>query len=80
LKDEIISSTALAWFEPVATHPEHQGKGIGKAIILEGLKRLKELGAKTAYVSTRGLNQSKFYKSVGFIEFDKYREWVKLIK
>jgi N-acetylglutamate synthase-like GNAT family acetyltransferase len=87
--DEMISSTALAWFdpvsnigvfEPVAAHPDHQGKGIGKLTILEGLRRLKELGAKTAYVGTHGLNQSKFYESVGFVEFDKYREWVKLIK
>jgi GNAT superfamily N-acetyltransferase len=28
-------------FEPVATHPDFQGKGLGKAVMAEGLRRMK---------------------------------------
>lgn len=31
---------------PVSVLPEHQGKGIGKALVNEGLSRLKALGGK----------------------------------
>lgn len=87
-KDGTIASSALLWydpvsnvgmFEPVATHPEHQRKGLGRAALLEGLRRLKALGAEKAYVGARGY-RSDFYASAGFVEYDAYREWVKVIK
>jgi ribosomal protein S18 acetylase RimI-like enzyme len=55
-------------FEPVGTHPDFQRKGLGKAVMLEGLQRLAEKGMTQAIVSTFEDNEVaiKFYESVGF--------------
>jgi ribosomal protein S18 acetylase RimI-like enzyme len=42
--------TRTAYVEPVGTHPEHQKRGLGKAIISEGLHRVKKLGGVVAYI------------------------------
>ncbi len=39
-------------FEPMGTHPDFQRKGLGRAVMLEGLLRLKRHGMKSAIVST----------------------------
>jgi putative acetyltransferase len=43
-----ISDGTKDWFGlgPVSVLPEYQKKGIGKALIIEGLDRLKKIGAK----------------------------------
>jgi mycothiol synthase len=55
-------------FEPVGTHPAFQRKGLGKAVMLEGFRRLQELGMESAIVSTFEDNPAaiKLYKAVGF--------------
>ena len=35
---------AVGLFEPVATHPDFQGKGLGKAVMAEGLRCMKVAG------------------------------------
>jgi mycothiol synthase len=40
----------LGEFEPVGTHPVYRQRGLGRAIVLEGLRRLKAVGAETAFV------------------------------
>ena len=42
--------TRTALYEPVATVPAHQGRGLAKATMLEGLRRLKRMGAVAAFV------------------------------
>jgi mycothiol synthase len=64
-------------FEPVGTDPEHQRRGLGKAVIHEGLHRLKRLGAVIAYVGSGSEEASEFYKSIGFTELDRSEIWVK---
>ena len=68
----------MAMFEPVGTHPEHRKKGLGKALLLSGLKRLKEMGAELAYVESYGESKYSFYSSVGFKAYDKAYPWEKL--
>jgi mycothiol synthase len=55
-------------FEPVGTHPDFQRKGLGRAVMLEGLRRLQEGGMRQAIVSTYEDNQAaiQLYKSTGF--------------
>jgi mycothiol synthase len=55
-------------FEPVGTHPDFQREGLGKAVMLEGLRRLQERGMKRAIVSTYEDNSPaiSFYESLGF--------------
>ncbi len=67
-------------FEPVCTHPDHQRKGLAKALMIEGLNRLKALGASDVYVGTGDqIAASKLYDSIGFTEAYKEYLWQKLL-
>jgi GNAT superfamily N-acetyltransferase len=44
--------SGVGLFEPVGTHPDFQGKGLGKALMAAGLRRLREAGMRSAIVST----------------------------
>ena len=52
----------FAEVEPVATHPDYRRMGIGRATVMEGIRRCAELGATVAYVGSDQL----FYQSMGF--------------
>ena len=62
------SVNKIGEFEPVGTRPAFRGRGIGKAVILEGLRRLKGRGVQTAIVPTTYNNEAarRLYESVGF--------------
>ena len=55
-------------FEPVATHPDFQGKGLGKAVMAEGLRRMKAAGMQWAIVGFDPTNVAALalYTSMGF--------------
>ena len=87
--DGSFAAVAIAWydetnrigmFEPVGTVPEHQKKGLGQALMYEGFRRLKELGAKTAYVGAGTQPEaSALYRSVGFDEDFADHAWIKIL-
>jgi ribosomal protein S18 acetylase RimI-like enzyme len=58
----------IGHFEPVATHPEFQRMGLGKILLFEGMRRLKNEGMNEACVCTNHDNASavRLYESVGF--------------
>lgn len=58
-------------FEPVGTRSDWRGKGLGKAVLLEGFRRLQKLGAKKAVVYCYQDNLA-FYQSAGFKEFNQW--------
>ena len=72
----------FAEFEPVGTHPEHRRKGLGKALIVEGLRRLLKYKPKLVCIpgaaNTPGAN--KLYDSVGFTEKKELQIWKKKLK
>jgi len=55
-------ATPYALVEPVATDPAYRRMGLGKAAVLEGIRRCGQLGAKTAYVGS----SQPFYYAIGF--------------
>jgi mycothiol synthase len=69
--------TRTAVFEPVGTHPAHQKRGLGKAVMSEGLRRAQKLGATLATVSSYSPGAHALYASMGFTEFDLLEPWIK---
>ncbi len=68
--------TRTAVFEPVGTHPNHQKRGLGKAVMSEGLRRAQKLGATLASVSSYSDGAHALYHSMGFTEFDLLEPWI----
>ncbi|MCL2217006.1 MAG: GNAT family N-acetyltransferase [Defluviitaleaceae bacterium] len=62
------------YVEPVATDPEYRKMGLGKAAVLEAIRRCGKLGAKQALV---GSNQ-QFYFNIGFYPTHTLTHWEKL--
>ncbi len=69
--------TRSAVFEPVGTHPDHQKRGLGKAVMSEGLRRAGRLGATLATVSSYSTGAHALYHSMGFKEFDLLEPWIR---
>jgi mycothiol synthase len=57
-----------AQVEPLGVHPDFQKLGLGRAVLLEGLRRMQASGATTALVNTSNGNDPArhLYESVGF--------------
>lgn len=70
--------TRTAYFEPVATVPRHQRRGLGKAVLTEGLKRLKTMGTQIANVSGYSNAANGLYFSVFGEEHDTVQPWEKV--
>jgi mycothiol synthase len=69
--------TRSAYFEPVATVSTHQRRGLGKATMMEGLRRLQQMGATTAFVNGYESPANALYQSVMGPDFELYEPWVK---
>lgn len=60
-----------AVIEPVATDPDYRKMGLGKAAVLEGIKRTHEMGAKFAVVGS----SQQFYYCIGLRPFASSSKW-----
>lgn len=69
--------TRTAYFEPVATAPAHQRRGLGKAVMIAGLHRLKQMGCKVAFVGGYSEAANSLYFSVMGPEHDISEPWEK---
>jgi mycothiol synthase len=67
--------TRTVVFEPVGTHPNHRQRGLGKAVMAEGLRRALWLGAEQATVSSYSAAAHALYESLGFVDFDLLEPW-----
>ena len=85
--DGSVASFCTAWFddvsrtaylEPVATVPVHRKRGLGKAVILEVLHRLKRMGCKVAFVGGYSEQANALYFSVMGPAYDISEPWEKV--
>jgi len=66
---------ALGIVEPVGTHPDHVRRGLQRAVLTEGLRRVPALGAPLAIVGTGDMVPAhRFYEALGFT--DAHRDWL----
>lgn len=66
-------------FEPVCTDPDHRRHGLAHTLMLEGLRRLKALGAVDVTVGTGDMiPANRLYDSIGFTEVHKGYVWQKV--
>lgn len=63
----------VAYVEPVATDPEYRRRGLGTAVVLEGVRRCAREGAALAYVGS----DQPFYLSMGFEPCYRHSLWRK---
>lgn len=80
--DGRVAAFCIAWpdavsrigqIEPVGTQPDFQRKGLGKAVLLAGMRHLKTLGMCSARICVLADNPAAFklYESVGFRTVNK---------
>ena len=69
--------TRSAYVEPVATVPEHQRLGLARAVITEGLRRVRRLGATRAFVGGYEPGPNALYATVLSPEHDRSQQWIK---
>ncbi len=72
-------ATRTGLFEPVGTAPEHQRRGLGKAVLTEALIRLRRLGADLAWVGSHVEPAHSLYASVGFETYRVLEPWEKIV-
>ena len=88
--DGSIAAFAILWwdpvarmgeFEPVGTQPAHRGLGLAKAVLHEGQRRLRDLGAADAVVLSGSDNPASeaLYASAGFEAVTQHRAWTRPI-
>ncbi|MGB3266333.1 MAG: GNAT family N-acetyltransferase [Microcoleus sp.] len=76
------SSTKDGWIELLGTRRDFRKMGLGKAMLLAGLHKLKAAGANTAKLSVDAdslTGATKLYKSVGFRPLETWIEWAKAV-
>lgn len=61
------------YVEPVATDPDYRKMGLGKAAVLESIRKCKVLGATKVYV----VSNQQFYINIGFEIIYKMEAWIK---
>jgi GNAT superfamily N-acetyltransferase len=67
------AATGVAYVEPVATDPDFRRRGLGKAVVLEAIRRAADVGATRAIV----LSGLEFYRAIGFRPLFAYYPWHK---
>ncbi|HPE68824.1 MAG TPA: GNAT family N-acetyltransferase [Thermotogota bacterium] len=63
----------VAYVEPVATDPDFRRMGLGKAAVMESIRRAGQKGATVAYVGS----EQPFYRNMGFQTLYHMPQWVK---
>jgi mycothiol synthase len=71
-------ANGVCMFGPVGTQRAYWRRGLAKAVVSEGLRRMAARQARLAYVDS-GLDEAanRLYESLGFTDFDRVYHWQK---
>mgnify|MGYP001056893787 FL=1 len=69
--------TRSAYYEPVATVPTHQRRGLSRAVLTEGLHRLKQMGCLWVFVGGFEPGPNRLYEKTVGPAYGEYQVWVK---
>jgi ribosomal protein S18 acetylase RimI-like enzyme len=63
------------------TRPAQRKQGLGRALLLAGMQRIKERGGRAAFLGTEQTNSAAFslFTTVGFQSVSHFRWWIKRI-
>ena len=70
-------ATRMGYYEPVGTVPQHQRRGLARALSYEGMHRLKQRGADLAVVGGESEAANALYRSVFGPDCDVRLAWEK---
>jgi GNAT superfamily N-acetyltransferase len=75
------AANRMGIFEPMATAPAHQRRGLATALLAEGVQRLQALGAETACINTGMKNEAsnRAYAGFGFQLVAEEYHWTKTL-
>jgi ribosomal protein S18 acetylase RimI-like enzyme len=67
-EENALTGNKVGYTDPIGAHPDFQRRGLSRALLLTGLRLLKERGMERAALSTWGGNiaMQKTAESVGF--------------
>ncbi len=69
-----------AEFEPVGTHPDYRRQGLARAITMQGMKRMRAMGMRMAFVASwHDAEANRFYDAIGMPVRWSVSSWVKLV-
>ncbi|MER8069901.1 GNAT family N-acetyltransferase [Streptomyces sp. NPDC094034] len=72
IMDTMVVDT-LATIDTVAVHPDHQHRGLGRALLRETRSRIRDMGVTTLDAWTRDDPATlRWYRAMGFEESDHY--------
>jgi len=72
------SDNCAGIFEPVCTHPDHLRRGLARALMIEGLRRLTAIGATDVQVETGDREAAnRLYDAIGFEDVYRGTVWRK---
>jgi mycothiol synthase len=88
--DDTFAAFTVTWhdplnriglLEPVGTHPDHRRRGLGKALVLHAMHRMKAAGMTHATVANSGTNEAarELYAACGFSPWYLFDDYVKPI-
>jgi GNAT superfamily N-acetyltransferase len=69
--------TRSAYYEPVATVPAHQRRGLSRALLTLGLHKLKRMGCLWAFVGGFEEGPNQLYETTIGPAYGQYQSWVK---
>ena len=71
----VVPDNRVAYVEPVATDPDFRRAGLGKAVVLEAVRRAAAEGSDVAWVGSG----QEFYRAIGFRTVFKSDLWIKYL-